>query len=120
MKAEIAKSWCAALRSGEYKQGREGFLRDKEGNYCCLGVLSSLYNKEHAQDPLDEGLVGRLLLRGDVAEWSGVSSFYGRRDNGNLSLSALNDGVIVDFEVEIKGIDFGAIADIIEAEARYL
>ena len=30
--------WLAALRSGDYKQGRAK-LMNSEGGYCCLGVL---------------------------------------------------------------------------------
>lgn len=33
--------WCAALRSGQYKQGMNRLIRDgEEVRYCCLGVLS--------------------------------------------------------------------------------
>lgn len=38
MKRELRDKWVAALRSGEYKQGR-GALQDTTGGYCCLGVL---------------------------------------------------------------------------------
>ena|SRR6478736_5258237 len=37
MKTELKNKWVAALRSGEYKQGKE-FLC-KNDSYCCLGVL---------------------------------------------------------------------------------
>jgi hypothetical protein len=47
--ANIKKKWVAALRSGEYKQGR-GWLRqiDAKGveRFCCLGVLCDIYTKE--------------------------------------------------------------------------
>jgi len=36
---EQKAKWVAALRSGKYKQGFEGFLRTKQDEYCCLGVL---------------------------------------------------------------------------------
>lgn len=35
---ELKAKWVQALLSGEYKQGR-GYL-NKEGRYCCLGVLA--------------------------------------------------------------------------------
>ena len=35
---ELKDSWLAALRSGEYEQGRHQF-KTPEGKYCCLGVL---------------------------------------------------------------------------------
>lgn len=37
MPKESLAKWLAALRSGEYKQGK-GSLKSHEG-YCCLGVL---------------------------------------------------------------------------------
>lgn len=42
-----AKKWVAALRSGEYSQGR-GRLR-KGDTFCCLGVACDLYAKEHPE-----------------------------------------------------------------------
>ena len=50
MKPSIKKRWLEALRGGKYKQGRN-YLRAKDKNgelhYCCLGVLTDLYIKEH-------------------------------------------------------------------------
>lgn len=50
MKKAIKKRWLEALRSGEYKQGRN-YLKatDKNGvdRFCCLGVLCDLYVKDH-------------------------------------------------------------------------
>ena len=39
-KAQLAlrTKWTTALRSGEYRQTHEGFLKDSQG-YCCMGVL---------------------------------------------------------------------------------
>lgn len=34
---KLLADWLAALRGGEYQQGRGRLERD--GNYCCLGVL---------------------------------------------------------------------------------
>ena len=44
MKPAWKKKWLAALRSGEYKQGR-GCLRRRRGRvnrYCCLAVLADI------------------------------------------------------------------------------
>ena len=45
MKKELRDKWCAALRSGKYKQG-EGALKERDWNgkitFCCLGVLREL------------------------------------------------------------------------------
>lgn len=40
MDSRVKEMWLHALRSGEYKQGRN-FLRDGD-RYCCLGVLCDL------------------------------------------------------------------------------
>ena len=44
MKRYWKKKWLAALRSGEYKQGRGVLRRRRRGvdRYCCLGVLADL------------------------------------------------------------------------------
>lgn len=39
---EVKAKWCAALRSGNYEQGR-GLLHDESDNtFCCLGVLQQI------------------------------------------------------------------------------
>lgn len=37
MNSELKAKWVAALRSGQYRQGKEALYAD--GAYCCLGVL---------------------------------------------------------------------------------
>lgn len=40
MPKKYLNKWLKALRSGEYKQTKEGFLHDPgTGGFCCLGVL---------------------------------------------------------------------------------
>jgi hypothetical protein len=43
MNAELKAKWLAALRSGEFVQGKGELLNDRQGSnkrYCCLGVLA--------------------------------------------------------------------------------
>src|SRR5689334_11788613 len=40
MNKEVKDQWVAALRSGEYEQGK-GTLQE-DGKFCCLGVLCEL------------------------------------------------------------------------------
>ena len=48
MDAELKAKWVAALRSGEYRQGKR-LLHDEDHNtYCCLGVLCALIGKQSA------------------------------------------------------------------------
>lgn len=39
--AKLEEMWISALRSGKYEQGRS-VLRNRNGQYCCLGVLADL------------------------------------------------------------------------------
>jgi hypothetical protein len=43
-KIDLMKRWIAALRSGEYKQGKGQLIKD--GRYCCLGVLCDVVKDE--------------------------------------------------------------------------
>lgn len=42
MPCELGEKWLAALRSGEYKQGRGALYNAGTKGYCCLGVLLSV------------------------------------------------------------------------------
>lgn len=46
MRQSVAKEWVAALRSGEYNQGRN-VLKNLDNTFCCLGVLCELYRKKN-------------------------------------------------------------------------
>lgn len=41
---EFKAKWIAALRSGEYKQGK--FYLEHNGGYCCLGVACKIAGAE--------------------------------------------------------------------------
>lgn len=76
MNQEIKQRWIEALRSGEYKQGYENLYHC--GKFCCLGVLTDLYIKEHGlqwnQDSADLWSFeteGGVLPR-SVMQWSGI------------------------------------------------
>lgn len=117
MKKTVAKKWVAALRSGEFKQGK-AYLRSR-GNYCCLGVLCELYRQETGRGRWEPviGLPGVLkfivggatasathtALPAAVADWAGMHGAGGE-------LAYENDG----------GETFDTIADIIEDWGKYL
>ena len=50
MKRELYEEWTAALRSGNYKQGKYT-LKNKSGEFCCLGVLCELMGLERRSIP---------------------------------------------------------------------
>jgi hypothetical protein len=58
MKPELKAKWVAALRSGEYPQGKD-FLQSN-GKFCCLGVLCEVAGI-HGQQLSDNGAAVYLI-----------------------------------------------------------
>lgn len=122
MNSEVKQKWVEALRSGEYEQGRD-FL-NKGGKFCCLGVLTDLYLKEHEKewkiDPRFEGVYefGETCstLPGEVQDWADF-----KRPVGWFSEDVrieTQDGVPISSLVACNDsakLTFPQIADIIEA-----
>jgi hypothetical protein len=102
------RKWLDALRSGNYKQGKEELCCN--GMYCCLGVASELF-EEHKQ------VVGDNIIFGDkisCAPPSVVFALLLYSDTGSpklttafKSLVSLNDSM---------GKSFTEIADIVESD----
>lgn len=53
--------WIAALRSGDFIQGKGHLLTD-EGTYCCLGVACMALGRGDYLDQHDDETEGLLLL----------------------------------------------------------
>ena len=111
MKPEIKAKWVAALRSGEYQQG-VGRLRE-ENQFCCLGVLCDLYQKEHPDaDWLSLSRAARnthLQVPSQlVTEWSEIHDYNPLVQIDGMArwLTSHND----------DGRTFAEIADAIEAQ----
>lgn len=113
MDERVKADWVAALRSGEYAQGF-GAL-NKNGKYCCLGVLCELAVKEGILPPPVEGPVStfgygrvpnRTTLPGEVLVWTGLGlAVNNPTPHGtSRSLAEMND----------RGASFSDIADVIE------
>lgn len=122
---ENAKKWIAALRSGEYKQGRQKLLTP-EGGFCCLGVACDLYRKETGEGQWRvDGLSGNniFVVNGEysvywtpetIKEWLGLKTERGMfyDDAGEeQNLTILNDGA---------GLSLEEIAKVIESEPEGL
>ena len=120
---ENAKAWVAALRSGEYEQGKRA-LHPTKNTYCCLGVACELYRQANGgtwQWYSDKGvfldglsiLPTHSILPIRVIKWLGLKSTIGSYPKGNgryESLAAQND----------SGVTFNEIADVIESEPEGL
>lgn len=111
------KDWCAALRSGQYEQGK-GYLQQAE-EYCCLGVACKIFipKKKLKVDEFSKTITG--ILPDDqrhAPQWLiDISNINFNKDrNKNLKkidnrfsiyLSTLNDN---------EGLTFDEIADVLE------
>lgn len=122
MPKEMLEKWLAALRSGKYKQAT-GAL-EKDGGYCCLGVLQMCVDgKVEMYYASGAGVSGAEGL--PTTEWlqSNSIAFSAYAGNGpdqrarepylptlNLAASTANDG-----DSENRQYTFAQIADAIEA-----
>ena len=109
MLTEKQKSdWIAALRSGEYKQGSRD-LRDVDGNFCCLGVLTEINGWSFENETYLSG-EGALAVKADAATGTGnlrsmgLPTPYRHGVNNFINLAAMNDA----------GVSFAEIADFLE------
>lgn len=108
---QVIKDWVAALRSGEFEQGKMALLRDG-GKYCCLGVLCELHRRQVGgaewRPDVSRSIKTYLGMDGalpdQVLAWSGVASHACRL--GRTSAIEYND----------SGSTFAEIADLIEQE----
>jgi hypothetical protein len=114
MDAAVRADWLAALRGGEYEQGKM-FLRTPDGKFCCLGVLCDLAEKA--------GIVEACWSDGvwtyggeskglpfEVMEWAGLDSWAPCAADGYY-LADHNDGAPC---VGDHASSFAEIADMIE------
>jgi hypothetical protein len=72
MNPEVKRKWISALRSKKYKQ-TTGRLKNGDC-FCCLGVLTDLYLKEHGLEHEWEDLAPSDDLPPQVEEWAGVDA----------------------------------------------
>lgn len=132
MDQEKKALWVAALRSGDYPQGKGSLhtVQNGQARYCCLGVLCDVavkngLNIRVSDYPEEESTSNRVLiayagyddfLPNPVMEWAGLESrnpgtnelvdLYGDGNPIKVTLSYLND----------NGRTLSEIADIIERD----
>jgi hypothetical protein len=131
MDPKVKPLWLAALRSGEYEQG--GAYLNRNGKFCCLGVLCDLAVKagvdidivEHSDAQEDEDRATTYdanysSLPLSVTDWSGVGSGGDFPDGVQgvpyCDMSTENDTPL-EFLWQLNDLaewDFSQIADFIE------
>jgi hypothetical protein len=79
---DLRKRWIAALRSGQYKQGRER-LRRADNTFCCLGVLSDVADssKWHRPEGCGYYIYGEFnggIPPREILQRAGIDPGYGR------------------------------------------
>ena len=102
--AAIAKKWVAALRSGEYDQGKSAlcWITPYGVKYCCLGVLHEVIHGEDAWKISTNAWSNKeklITVNGNISYYGGI--YF---DHLVHELVEMNDG----------GSTFNEIADWIE------
>lgn len=133
MNQEIKQRWVAALRSGQYKQGRY-MLRSKDDCFCCLGVLCDLMVQDGKAEWVTEKKVGdRTMKTVDVTCGDGYFCSVGGDATSGMppeslrKLVEINDGHIrltdpdgesspVTLLNDEREFSFTALADLIEQQ----
>lgn len=103
MKPELKAKWVSALRSGQYKQGKNMLHNLDADTYCCYGVL------RHIVDPSDKRSHSGSCLTVDQMEAYGFDPMFPRH-----VLENMNDGITKGGE-SAKQWTFPEIATYIEA-----
>lgn len=77
--------WVKALRSGEYKQGKNG-LYNSDGSYCCLGVACKIVGNSNEE----LGLIGYIEPE-LIKDYKKVPSILEREEELASKLAKMND-----------------------------
>ena len=94
MDAQLKAKWVAALRSGQFTQGRDYLYNPSKGSYCCLGVLCAI-------NGISEDAISSQMTT-DISRWLD-SDLLSKEQRDHLG-NKMNDA----------GVPFAEIADYIE------
>lgn len=115
--------WIKALRSGEYKQGFDGFLRDIDDRYCCLGVACEIAAQNN--------IIPKAVKKRKYCYKYGIQTAFipeeVQKYYGFTSASGYYDGIdgtpnqnTLTRDNDIHHLNFFEIADLIEREPEGL
>jgi hypothetical protein len=108
-------AWVAALRSGNYQQGRE-YLRLGD-TFCCLGVGCAVMGMEPVHDTFDDtyGYDDEFSVAPkSFRDWVGLRTAAGEYTAQNGDSGSLTE------DNDHHDLTFAQIADLIEAEPEGL
>ncbi|HEY6276973.1 MAG TPA: hypothetical protein VIX86_11640 [Streptosporangiaceae bacterium] len=86
MNPEVRAQWCAALRSGEYQQGRAELRSADHKKHCCLGVLTDLAARAGVPVDWETAILPYL-----VTAWAGLTYGNPMLARGHLTATGAND-----------------------------
>lgn len=122
---KLVRTWLAALRSGDYKQGR-AVLRNSNNEFCCLGVACDLidhdaWSEEPIGDGGDKGYEHPLGATNEIGESVvGQNLYYldeATQDRLHMTEGAVTElGRLNDGNLDLVAKTFTEIADIIERD----
>lgn len=117
---DVIARWCAALRSGEYKQGRNCLYDEETGGYCCLGVLQMVLSGSIEREKSDDK---NCALQVPSEKWLQEHNIVFNEHNkklnpGNPILHLVDGRNISAAEANDGGVSFIEIADAIERAAK--
>jgi hypothetical protein len=130
MNPEVKSLWLAALRSGQFEQGRDNLCNN--GQYCCLGVLAQLHHNANPEAVIlsKRGVIIERIYFNDedailpkaTKAWAGLNGsnpdiMY---NGGRTQITVLNDGGHatngLGVPEAIMPLSFKEIADLIEVQ----
>jgi len=116
MNKEIKARWIKALRSGDYKQGRDRLKRND--TYCCLGVLCDLSVKDGIGNWNGDRFIGGAekervtTLPFVIGQWAGMESGEGPAIKLEKGVKVFGRSLI--YYNDDEKYSFDQIADLIE------
>lgn len=108
MREDFKAKWVAALRSGDYMQGRNYLHRDDE--FCCLGVACEVLRKDFSEE-----IHIRVEEEANVVVYEGRNQFLARAIRDFTGLDGNSEGALAVLNDD-DGRTFSEIADYIETE----
>lgn len=126
MNPDVKQKWIAALRSGDYKQTREQLRR--KNSYCCLGVLTDLYDKDKVESKDrwcgdsysyvngEAKCKANSILPPPVMEWAGLKECNPTVKHPSNKMGLDPDFASLAYLNDSKKLNFNQIADIIEEQ----